>query len=335
MSGFILKTIARSLERIGVPSTSFYGSLGIDPGRSTDSFVEASRVARYLSTLAQELGDESLGLTLAREIDRAGFGAFAQAVWTGGNLGDAMARSTHFYGIMSTEVVMALERSGKEARLVLKTPKVGVTTYGRHGWVLSDLLLGWHFVRARASTNHRFRVDAANFRHRARKPEAYEAFFECTVNFGQTADELVFSSDLLLLPARAPQPHEGEARESRPPRPIGPEDRDSFLSKVRAFVVRGLREQNCTVTRLARDLGMSERTFQRHLYELGTSHREIVDDVRHRLALELVARGDMPMAGVARELGFARVAAFYRAFTRWTGTTPRAVREGAHRAPEE
>jgi AraC-like DNA-binding protein len=47
-----------------------------------------------------------------------------------------------------------------------------------------------------------------------------------------------------------------------------------------------------------------------------------VDEVRRELAIQLLAREETSIMEVAYEVGFARLQAFYRAFSRWTGTTP-------------
>ena len=70
---------------------------------------------------------------------------------------------------------------------------------------------------------------------------------------------------------------------------------------------------------------MGERTLQRRLRDHGTSHRQIVDDVRRRLAEQLLVRDDTSILEVAYEVGFARLQAFYRAFGRWTGRSARGV----------
>jgi AraC-like DNA-binding protein len=70
--------------------------------------------------------------------------------------------------------------------------------------------------------------------------------------------------------------------------------------------------------------------LQRRLRESGTSHQEILEEARRRLASELMERSDVAIAEVAYLLGYSDPSAFHRAFKRWTGSTPfSARRQGA------
>ena len=74
---------------------------------------------------------------------------------------------------------------------------------------------------------------------------------------------------------------------------------------------------------------MSLRTLARRLETEGTTFRELVDDVRRQLALEHVARRTASFSEITDQLGFSHVAAFHRAFRRWTGQTPLEYRRRA------
>jgi AraC-like DNA-binding protein len=107
----------------------------------------------------------------------------------------------------------------------------------------------------------------------------------------------------------------------------------AFTDRMRAAVRQCLRDGDVGIAHFARALGVSTRTLQRRLQEQGTSHRRLIDEVRRELALELLAAGEVSLGEAACELGFSRPAAFHRAFSRWTGTTPRAF-QGAQRLRE-
>ncbi len=71
----------------------------------------------------------------------------------------------------------------------------------------------------------------------------------------------------------------------------------------------------------ARLLGMSQRTLHRRLLEEETSYREVIESVRHRMALELIRR-KTTVKEVAYSLGYTDIANFRRAFKRWEGVAP-------------
>ncbi len=78
--------------------------------------------------------------------------------------------------------------------------------------------------------------------------------------------------------------------------------------------------------RLASLLGVSERTLQRRLGELGRSFSGVVEDFRREEAMRLLLQPDLPLVEVASRLGYAEQTSFTRAFRRWTGSTPGAWR---------
>ena len=78
---------------------------------------------------------------------------------------------------------------------------------------------------------------------------------------------------------------------------------------------------------VARRLGMSPRSFTRHLAEEGTTFGEILEQLRQRLAARYLADDRMSLQQIAWLLGYSEPGAFTHAYRRWTGTTPRQARK--------
>ena len=72
----------------------------------------------------------------------------------------------------------------------------------------------------------------------------------------------------------------------------------------------------------SRQLGMSSRSLQRRLRTEGTTHKEILDRVRREMAMRYLSHEELTASQVAFLLGFSETAPFFRAFRRWTGSTP-------------
>ncbi|MBP2454308.1 AraC family transcriptional regulator [Mycolicibacterium lutetiense] len=73
---------------------------------------------------------------------------------------------------------------------------------------------------------------------------------------------------------------------------------------------------------VASEFHMSSRTLRRHLEHEGTSYRSLLDEVRERLAEELLATGALSVAEIGRRLGYADTPSFTAAFKRWKGGMP-------------
>ena len=77
---------------------------------------------------------------------------------------------------------------------------------------------------------------------------------------------------------------------------------------------------------MARQLCCSSRTLSRRLGEAGTSYRQICDEVRRLLALDLLRRSSQSIDAIAIRLGYHDTANFSRACRRWFGVSPGKLR---------
>jgi len=68
--------------------------------------------------------------------------------------------------------------------------------------------------------------------------------------------------------------------------------------------------------------GTTVRTLQRRLGDQGTTYSQLLDELRHDLAIYLLRDPDREASDISRELGYRDPAIFTRAFRRWTGATP-------------
>ncbi len=73
--------------------------------------------------------------------------------------------------------------------------------------------------------------------------------------------------------------------------------------------------------------GMSVRSLQRRLAEVGLSYSRLVEQVRFDAAIDYLQNSDTKLIDIALELGYRDPANFTRAFKRWTGVSPRAFRD--------
>ena len=69
-------------------------------------------------------------------------------------------------------------------------------------------------------------------------------------------------------------------------------------------------------------MGFSRQTLFRRLKEEGTTYTQVLDQLRHRLAIEYLKGSKASVNDTAYLVGFSDAASFTRAFKRWTGKTP-------------
>lgn len=96
----------------------------------------------------------------------------------------------------------------------------------------------------------------------------------------------------------------------------------SLTEKVRELVAEALAGGAPSFQQIAQKLGQAPRSLARRLEEEGVTYRQLVDELRQKLALRYVGDSELPLSEVAFLLGFSQAAPFHRAFKRWTQQTP-------------
>lgn len=95
----------------------------------------------------------------------------------------------------------------------------------------------------------------------------------------------------------------------------------ALARRVQESLAAELYGGDVTIEAVAKRLDLPVRVLRRRLREEGTSHRQILDDLRCRLATRYLRDGRWSTEEVAFLTGFSATSAFIRAFRRWTGQT--------------
>jgi AraC-like DNA-binding protein len=98
--------------------------------------------------------------------------------------------------------------------------------------------------------------------------------------------------------------------------------KDDLVVRAERWILENLPTGDVGVARLARSLGMSQRTCTRRLAEDGLTPAGLVQELRQQLAYNYWAERAFPLGRVSYLLGYSDLSAFTRAFRRWTGRTP-------------
>lgn len=96
---------------------------------------------------------------------------------------------------------------------------------------------------------------------------------------------------------------------------------ETMAARIRKLLNERRREFP-TLNDLAETFHLTPRTLHRRLLDEGTSYNEILEEVRHVLAVEYLKAGQLDMQEIAYELGYSDLSNFRRAFKRWEGVSP-------------
>lgn len=100
------------------------------------------------------------------------------------------------------------------------------------------------------------------------------------------------------------------------------EEHLQLYSELQEIIENCLLRRHVSQEDVAGQLGISVRNLQRRLKALGTSYQVLLDECRQILAMKLIRDEAVPLYEIAYMVGYAEPSAFYKAFRRWTGSTP-------------
>ncbi len=156
----------------------------------------------------------------------------------------------------------------------------------------------------------------------------YERIFECPVHFNAKWNAMELHPEVASWTVAQSPEYMSKLLE---------EKAEQLLSNMSAQQsVRGQVEQallpllhlgNPGADQVAAQLGMSRQTLFRHLKNEGTTYRQVLEDLRHISAIAHLKSQTSSVGEIAYLLGFSDLAAFSRAFKRWTGQSPRDFRQ--------
>jgi AraC-like DNA-binding protein len=155
----------------------------------------------------------------------------------------------------------------------------------------------------------------------------YTRLFEGAERFDQPFTGLVF--DRALLHARSPQKDEGlyaTLSDLAERRLLRLESRAPYSVQVRQYLMQQCPPHTVAMREVARALGISVRSLHRRLSEEGQSYAALANAAAAQLATRLLVDQGHTIQETAHAMGFSSVSSFHRAFRRWTGTTPNALR---------
>ena len=97
---------------------------------------------------------------------------------------------------------------------------------------------------------------------------------------------------------------------------------DSYTAQVRGLLGQDFAEELPGLEAIAERINMSTTTLHRRLRNEGTSFQKIKDECRRDAAIRWLREEQYSGSEIAALLGFSDPSTFFRAFKKWTGTTP-------------
>jgi AraC-like DNA-binding protein len=287
--------------------------------------ISVKNQIQFLSVVADKLPDPFLGIHLAEGIELREMGMLYYVIASSETLGEALRRLGR-YCSLNNEGVRITCHEGKD--ISVKCEYVGVSRLSdRHQIECFVALL----VRlCRLLTGLSLSPTGVKFAHRRTElPAEIKKVFGCEVAFGSDVDEVVYPQRAASIATVNADTYLNsllvkyceEALSSRRVQSC------AWRLKVENAIVPLLPHGQAKIGEIAKRLGVSERTLMRLLASEGCTFSGILDAMRLDLGKSYLREQNLPNSEVAWLLGFGEVGAFSHACKRWTGKTPKQLRE--------
>ncbi len=313
-----------------------YVDFGVAHGLSRDMLMQASRLTEAMRadpdarcstfafialwrTLLVELPNVVVPVELAKSIDLASLGVIGQIVPRADSLKHGHQLIERFLRLTDTSLGSRLvERGDLVGYAIAHRPEVIAMRFPLE----LMLAVAWRLLSAAGGEPVAREV---TFAHAAGYPvAAYEELFGVPVRFEQPDSAVWIERARMEQPLPTRDPTARRYLEAYAERMLDALDTapPPFVAQIRAVVAVELATSGAELARVAKRVAMSTRTLQRRLEEAGTSYQDVVDGVRSGMARALLREKSRSIVDVAFELGYSDLKSFYRAFRRWTDTTP-------------
>jgi AraC-like DNA-binding protein len=306
-------------------------SVGLDPARILtnaglavadlavpDKWVPAAVVSRVLERSANESGVEDFGLRMAGLRRLATLGPLSVVLSQEPDLRSALGLLCRYEHSYNEALRMRLDEDGDLATMRLWF-EFGEPAPTRQATELATAaLLGI----VRELLGRQWEPLSICFTHRAPESlDGHRAVFGPRLQFGHEFSGLVFyaveldaantASDPLL------RPYADQLRQA-----LGAPPAATVTGQVTQLVEMLLPLGRCSTQRVARSLGVTQRTLHRQLAAEGTSFSSIVHGTREALAERYLAADRYSQTDVSELLGFTAPSAFSRWFRQRFGVSP-------------
>lgn len=274
-------------------------------------------------------GDPALGLRLGERLNLGAHAVLGQAFMTCRNLDEVIQLFERYYHVLAQD--LDLEFSGDED-VVRITSSNSETSM--------PVEFGLECIAAAMRNTLRGLLNSTELPLRFEFPypapphvDTYREILGDDLHFDCPAAAWSFPASFMDLPLPSSNPALRQLYEAECARLLADLQDTADLSARTRRLLRKFEGQYPQMPQVAAMLNVSARTYRRRLAEEGTSFQELLDTVRSEHATRYLREGRLPIASIAYQLGFNDPSNFRRAYRRWTGDTPGAIRRATRTTP--
>jgi len=318
--------LSRVMAQADLCLSDAFAVCDIDPAivKDQESRIAAEKLSLLLNYCNDKLDRHDISVLVAREFRPGVFHALGYAMMSSSSLKDALACIVQYKRVVSNSCSLELVEAGDQLLL-----EMNVQTYEDTGRKVLDRQMTETFLAtivqlSRELVSFDFNpqrlvlaFDAPDF-----STTYLNEFFHCDVEFNAAKSTLVFDlaqADTELIGGNPliTQVHQKMLDEF-----LSRIDKDDLTYVIKNKIYQVLPMGAPSQTEIAQQLGLSLRNLQRKLHDKDTSYKEILEQIRKKLAMDYIKQRHLSLSEIGYLVGFSSVGNFNRAFKRWTNITP-------------
>jgi len=332
-TGHVLAAVCCGIDHFiraeGADPDRVLGKAGVDDRVLADPLAAVS-LASFVDMMeggAAETGNGHFGLLFGQQFQPLALGLIGELALAAPSAGAALAAFAKLF---------PLHQQNTQTRLVQEPGLLRLEYRILDGKIWArrqdaELTMGMFANVARQVLGPDYALEDVWFEHpRPEQSRAHERAFDAPVFFASPTNAITFRARGLdrKLPGADPARFAAIAARLQA---IGGEPAEMTLNSAVCNEIRRLLPEGYPQVELvAENLGFARWTLQRRLAERGLSFSDCVDQVRAKLGRMYLSEPQLSIGTISDLLGYSEISAFSRAFRRWYGVAPDAMRR-SHR----
>lgn len=315
-----LQGYAETARAVGLDPYQMLATVGLPRAclDQTDSLISATAACRLLEVSAAASGVEDFGLRMCEKRRLSILGPLSLVIREEPTLRDALNSMLRYMSLHSEAVLVDIEESADTLLIRMSL----MVEHQAHTRQADEMVLGSLFRMLRELIGPHWQAQRVCFLHGAPKGLTnHMRIFGKAVEFDSDFNGFVCASkDLQAVPPAANPEMAQYTRVFLDS--LLAQTKQTMTEKVRRLVYSLLPTGQCSVERVASQLGVDRRTVHRRLVQEGTTFSCVLDEVRESLAVQYLGSSERAVGYVAELLGFSVHSAFARWFRGHFGCSP-------------
>ena len=320
-----VKAFRARLETFGIDPLELIETATLNRN-SINHRQEPPSVHEVLETAVTMSGDPAIAIRIGEDIDLAAYGTYGFAIMSSADMGAALDLFLR-YG-QSFILSSSWHRSDYEDGIILRMEQNSGTQYQQ--MLLTELSFSHlhgnsQLLIAKPAEGVRVHLNYPRPKHF----EVYEESWAHSIEFDQEHSQIFLPNHWLRQRVRTGDPTTNVLFSQQCEELVsGMTEVDETAAIVRRLLIHSV-GNFLSISEVAEQLHVTERTLRRRLAAEGTDFRTIFDDIKNTLARNYLRKTSLSVVEIADLLNYAEATNFHRAFQRWNSTTPADYRQQA------